>query len=389
MSLSNLYFRGCFEEPSDDQKEAIVKTCGIGDVIDKSCSKASINTCSMSIKQLFDEHPIYNPQKGLYKSWGDVEFPWQISNLTPNLLLSETEDKWGISQYRSVVAYREDSTVLLIEDDGYKVGLYKAKEDILAITGAFDYSKWDEVCHVETTEPAGVPSVEELLALYNLYELKFFDTEWGKYQAKWQDFLKCLTLQDCLDQNLSFEEIAGCSVKGPSVEMRNCLDFGSSDEWSNARIRRNFLYRAGDMVLVPGECGDTLCLYIALVDIPATSYIWDEYSGKDFAEFMYLSAANRAIGQKTKTWQRIYCSLTGHNKCLEYQRRKESALGYDVVQIGSLEHYVEVPAPYRLKSKSDSEPLDLKTNTGTPRRVLTDREIYDLDHDSYPYTTEC
>jgi hypothetical protein len=350
MTLSNLYFRGCFEQPSDDQKDAIEEAGGIAEVVDKSCSRASVNTCGMSIEQLFDMYSIYNPQKGLYKSWGDIEFPWQISNLTPNLLLSNSNNKWDIAQYRSIVAYQQNSLVLLIEDDGYRVGLYKAKQNILAITGAFDYSKWDRICQVETTVPAGLPSVKELLERYDFYELKLFDTEWGKYNRSWDEALKTQSLQSCVQQGLTLSDL------------QNCLDGRSSDEWDGARVRRDFFYRAGDIVLVGGECEDTICVYIARQDIPATEE---------------ALTAQAVFNPRSPLWQKIYCVPTGRNRCLEYQRKKEPALGYDVVEIGSKGHFVEVPVPYRLAPRTRT--LDEKVEIVPPPRVLTQAEINALN----------
>jgi hypothetical protein len=346
MTLSNLYFRGCFEQPSENQKDAVQEAGGIAEVVDKSCSRASVNTCGMSIKQLFDTYGIYNPQKGLYSSWGDIEFPWQISNLTPNLLLSETDSKWSIAQYRSVVAYKKDSMVLLIEDDGYKVSLYKAKQDIFSFDGAFDYSKWDKKCHVETTEPAGLPSVKELLALYSFYELKLFDSEWGKYQGSWDEAFKSQSLGSCISQGLTL------------ADLQNCLDLKSSDMWDNARIRREFFYRKSDTVLVAGECEDVICVYVAKQDIPATDEAF---------------RTQAVFNSRDPLWQKIYCISTGRNKCLEYQRQKEPELGYDVVEIGSKGHFVEMPVPYRLAPGIPT--LDEKVEIRTPPRVLTQAEI--------------
>ena len=346
MTLSNLYFRGCFEQPSENQRDAVEEAGGIAEVVDKSCSRASVNTCGVSIEQLFDTYSIYNPQKGLYRSWGDVEFPWQISNLTPNLLLSETDSKWSIAQYRSVVAYKKDSMVLLIEDDGYRVGLYKAKQDILSFDGAFDYSKWDKKCHIETTEPAGVPSVKELLALYDFYELKLFDSEWGKYHGTWDEAFKSQSLSSCIAQGLTL------------ADLQNCSDFKSSDEWDSARVRRDFFYRKSDIVLVAGECEDVICVYVAKQDIPSTDEAFK---------------AQAVFNPRDPLWQKIYCVPTGRNRCLEYQRRKDPELGYDVVEIGSKGHFVEMPVPYRLNPSTQT--LDEKVEVRTPPRVLTQAEI--------------
>ena len=201
MSLSNLYFRGCFEQPSDDQKlavESISSASVEGDVVDRNCSRDDINTCGISIERLFALYPIYNFQRGLYKSWGDIEFPWQITNLTPNLLVSGTDDRWKVSSYRSVVAYFPGDRVLYIEDDGYRVSLYSANEHIFAISGAFDYSKWTKICHIETTVPAGLPSLEFLRKRYPTFSLDLFDDTWGDYSALWSSSTYKPNLQACI-----------------------------------------------------------------------------------------------------------------------------------------------------------------------------------------------
>ncbi len=159
MTLSNLYFKGCFEEPSDDQKDAIEEAGGIGDVVDKSCSRSDTNSCGKSIKQLFDEYSFYDPQKGLYNSWGNIKFPWKISSLTPNLLISQTDDKWSVASYTTLFSYMTGAMILVIEDDGYVIALYRANQNISQANKAFDPTKWDKVCYVETTEPAGLPSI--------------------------------------------------------------------------------------------------------------------------------------------------------------------------------------------------------------------------------------
>lgn len=61
------------------------------DPVDPTDKCKDKNTCGISIKELFDTYPIYNTQKGLYKSWGDIEFLWQLEearlrDLTPKPL---------------------------------------------------------------------------------------------------------------------------------------------------------------------------------------------------------------------------------------------------------------------------------------------------------------
>jgi hypothetical protein len=715
MSLSNLYFRGCFEQPSDDQKQAVeqIPSAGVeGDVVDKSCSRDDINTCGISIERLFELYPIYNFQKGLYKSWGDIEFPWEISDLTANLLVSGTDDRWSVSTYHSIVAYFPGDRVLYIEDDGYRVSLYEANEHIFAISHAFDYSKWRKICHIQTTVPAGLPSLEFLRNRYPQFSLRLFDDEWGNYSEPWNESTYRPNLQACvadsdsvlrpqetfvgsvtaiqetynnlpvrgflyvpeipsptadvvvlyhgtistsgiaptdaarrfldivrdtrglnlgdkiifsvaypqdaipgwtqaqasalfpgigslstfaLGDNLRYaeasllwaknslnsyltendftkqssnvymfghsqgallvhrlnrlHEVAGvisnapgpidliarcrysenfdnesvsctkirnesgsvdtnpgayssvslqsylngtlsptlftqalddvtggewgfdqpramsevvengmrqcvncasytfryyangghdcfvrnaavqrdirffidnsgsmtepetrldeCLIDGgagansktlPSIsdaewysaglqntldsciknhgsfaDLEKCLKVKSSDRWDQARVKREFFYRKGDIVLVNGECEDTLCVFIALQDLRVTDYIWNKYSKLPFYDTIYLSAYDERDNRKTKVWQRIYCLDTGRNRCLEYQRRKEPSLGYDVVRIGSEGHFVELPIPYRLKPSIPD--LNDMAEMPTPPRVLTQEEI--------------
>jgi hypothetical protein len=345
MSLSNLYFRGCFERLSEDQKTAVEEAGGEGTVVDAGCSR-EVNTCGMSIDDLLNDYSFYSSQRGLYKSWGDIEFPWQISELTPNLLFSETNDKWGVATYRAVVAYAEGSRVLLVEEDGHRISLYEANEDIEAASRAFDRSKWTRICYIDTTIPAGIPTIEELRERYKRYSLKLMDQEWGSYDAEWDSGLFQQSLSVCYSPELT------------ATELEKCLRDNSSDKWKEARVRRQFFYREGDEVLVDGECGDAVCLYIAKQDIPATQETLESKSNFDHSD---------------PAWQRVYCVPTGVNRCLEYQREKDPALGYDVVQIGSKGHFVEVPVPYRLKPPTPS--LDERAELELPPRVLTQAEI--------------
>ena len=329
--------------------KSLRQTCVDGVVVDKSCSRESINTCGVSIDELFNTYPIYNPQKGLYKSWGDIEFPWEISGLTPNLLASQTDDKWNVATYRAIVAYPAGSKVLYIEEDGYRVSLYEANKNIAAISWAFDYSKWDKVCQIETTIPAGLPSIEELLERFDFYSLKLFDKEWGAYNAEWQEPLKQTTQANCLAQGLSF------------TDFEKCVRDLSTDEWDEARIRREFFYREGDMFISYGPCEDTLCLYIVTEDLSGTLENLEKY---------------KKFNPKAPFWQKFYCVSTGRNKCLEYQRRKEPIEGYDVVEIGSQGHYVEAPRPYKLNPREEEL---LAKSSGSSSVILTQNEIDILD----------
>lgn len=320
MSLSNLYFKGCFEDLSKEQKAALE---GVVDgIVDKSCGR-EVNTCGKTIKEIFDLYPIYDPQRGLFNTWGGIPFPWKISDLTENLDYASTDDKWRVASYRAKNAYLTGDKVIVIERDGYKICVYEALEDIPALSKAFKKDKWEEICCIETTIQAGLPSLEELKERFSYYGLEFYFKNWEDFASDWSNDL---------------EEPIG------------------DDKWNDAKIRREFFYREGDIVLVDGECEDVLCVFIALKDISATQEVYDEYVKFKPGEY----------------WQRIYCVYTGRNKCLEYER-KNTLPNYEVVPIGSKGHFVERPIPYNLAPPT-LNPEELAEITEPPK-VLTQAEI--------------
>jgi hypothetical protein len=326
MSLSNLYFKGCFNGLTDEQKSALEAIGAESAITDQSCNRENKNNCGRSAKELFDLYPIYDPQRGLFNTWGGIPFPWKISDLTENLDFSATDDKWRIGRYKSSVSYFTGDRVIILEKDGYEVVVYEALENIPSISKAFDSTKWERVCSVSTTEPLGLPTIEELQERFEYYSLEFYYKNWDEFTSDW------------------------------SVD----LSSPNSDHWADAKLKKEFFYREGDIVLVNPTCEDALCVYIAIKDIPATQEVYDEYSTFKMGEY----------------WQRIYCVGTGRNKCLEYER-KNNLSNYEVVEIGSEGHFVERPIPYALSPQSSL--LNEVVELGPEPKVLTQEEIDALE----------
>ena len=346
---------------NQDQADALADIGLNLDPISPTDSCKNKNSCGESIQELLDTYSFYSSQKGLYKSWGDIEFPWQISNLTPNLLSSSTDDRWRVSSYHAINAYFTGDRVLYIEDDGYKLCLYEANQDIVALSGPFDRTKWDQVCCVETTIPVGLPTIEELRERYKAYALDLFLTEWGEFDSNWNAPLYETIVQDCTATSNTLDELEKC------IKVKSELH--SNDKWQQAQIRRDFFYEVGDYVIIDGVCGDTVCLYINIVPIPAT-----EENSEKFKNFS-------AIVDGVKYWDKLYCVSTGKNKCLEPQRTRDLP-NYQLVQLGSEGHYAEQPIPYYdLKGKKlceEFETLDDQAQSPAPR-VLTQEEIDALE----------
>ena len=346
MSTSNLFFKGCFSELTEEQKAAVEAVSAEGDLVDESCARET-NTCGKTISQLFDEYELYDFQRGvLYKSWGDVEFPWQLRETTNNLNYDETRDEWGVATYIGLTAYYTGDRVLYIEDDGYEISLYDANENIPAPAGPLDRTKWTKVCSIQSPEPVKLPSIEELIATYQFYHLKEYLEDWGEAESTWN--------QDLTPRN--------------------------SDEWDDYKIRRDFFYKVGDFALVEAECSDAFCLWINIRNIPVT----DENLVK-FAKFS-------PIVDGIRYWEKIYCVNSGQNKCLGPQSDRNLD-NYQFVQIGSEGHYVEQPIPnYKLKGnyicdQDNFETLGEAAQIRT-QRVLTQDEINALGAINYAVTVQ-
>lgn len=352
MEDSTLFSRGCCNNITEKQLKSLSQACISTKVVDSAECKNQLNTCGMSVEELLNTYELYNPQKGLYKKWGDIPFSWEVNEFTSNLDVLGTNDKWQVSEYKALLAYSPGDRVLVIEEDGYELSLYEAISEVAVFPAILDKSKWEKICSIKTSTPVGVPTIEELYSSFELYNPSQFYSSWGEFDLDWDEQLKQQSLQECLNDNPS----------ATLAELEKCIDERrkSTDEWSKARKKKDFLYRQGDIFLVLGECEDSLCVYAVVEDVPATNEIFDKY--REFKPSPY--------------WGKLYCLSTGENKCLGPQRTKTPEQGYELVEIGSKGHYVEFPIPYLLAPKEQT--LDEKTQKTAPV-VLTPREIEVLD----------
>jgi hypothetical protein len=266
-----------------------------------------------------------------------------------------------VSKYREFIAYFPGDRVLLIEEDGYELAVYEALENVFSIAGPFEYSKWNKVCSVKTTIPVGLPTADFLRETYDIYSIDYFYKEWENVESTWSEEVYNTSLQNCLNPLISNIQ-----------DLEKCVKNSGTDVWKEARVRKQFFYRRGDFFLTEGTCGDTVCLWTVISDVPATIENYEKLL--NFAPNDY--------------WRRLYCVKTGVNKCTSYNRNKTPELGYEVVQIGSLGNFVEVPIPYKLNRQFEIEDLDKKKEPEPNPIILTDRQIFDLEHNIYPYTTE-
>ena len=177
------------------------------------------------------------------------------------------------------IAYDTGNRVLFVEEDGYKVVLKEALEFVESTVAGLDETKWQTLCSIIVAD-----RYEPLDAffIYNKYtELNTSQTydAWAEAATNWD------------------------SVPG---------------SWGSPGMVKPHLYSVGDVYFKLSNCDDVICLYVVTGNI-------------DTPEEIYSNSV------------RLHCAGTGFQKCVGYKRSKRPVDTYQVVQVGSKEHYVEVP----------------------------------------------
>lgn len=316
------------------------------------------NSCGVPVEELLETYSFYSTQKGIYKSWGDIIFPWDIiSGPVTNLNISETDNKWRITSYKANNAYFIGERVLLIENDGFELSLFEALAPVPAISGPFDRSKWNKLCSVKTTIPVGLLSIEELKKRYEFFSLESFLKKWGEVDSKWSAELYNKVYTDCLALYTDLSDIEKC--------VKEANPTSSNDEWEEYKLKKTNFYEVGDYILTEGPCKDNLCLYINVRAIPVSEENFELHR-------VFSPVVNGVV-----YWEKVYCVTTGVNKCLGPQSKRDLP-NYQLVQIGSEGHYVEQPLPfYELQGKklyAEYETLNEYSEAPQPK-VLTQEEI--------------
>jgi hypothetical protein len=207
------------------------------------CLCQVVNTCGSDI---LSEYDLYDPYAGRFlTTWGEFDLPW-----------SDTDQAWKTAVYNKTNGYVEGDRVVYPAEYGTLLLLLEANQDVPVPVGALDPSKWTEICRIRTTDLSYLPSYAELLTRYKYYDNSLYLESWSEFSSSWSS---ALTDQD-------------------------------SDVWSDAKIRKELLYVAGDVVLYDSGCSDYTCVYVALSDVPALAV-----PGPPPPPY----------------WQRLYCVPTG------------------------------------------------------------------------------
>jgi hypothetical protein len=113
MGDSILFSRGCCNNITEKQLKSLRQACISDTIVDSDECKRRLNTCGMSIEELFNEYDLYD----------------------------------------SLIAYSPGDRVLVNEPNGYELSLYEAIEEISTPPEILDPSKWEKICSIKTTLP--------------------------------------------------------------------------------------------------------------------------------------------------------------------------------------------------------------------------------------------
>ena len=182
--------------------------------------------------------------------------------------------------------------VLFIEDEGYSVTLRQANTEIYTFIQAVQLQYWEVICEIKLETKYENRTLFDLVRGYEPYKPRFF-------AQTWSDFGKTWALSDY--------------------------------NWSSPSYKKQLFYMAGDKFRTLGPCEETMCVYLVTKDIEVTD---DRI--KTHATFV----------SDSEHWVKILCIETGFNSCLGYQRKNHPADLYEVVNMGSDCHSVEVPIDY-------------------------------------------
>lgn len=133
------------------------------DIADRSCTSPALNTCERDAYAVISAYGLYDPDKGQYSRWGDIEVAWGSS--PPG-----KDSRWGFAAFISPVSYFEGDLAVRIEDEGYRVVVYEAVSDLPAFPGLFNPADWSVFCEIRTTDPVLLPTYPELIALYDPFD---------------------------------------------------------------------------------------------------------------------------------------------------------------------------------------------------------------------------
>jgi hypothetical protein len=231
--------------------------------IDFTCQLT--NTCG---RDLLPEHELYDPYAGRsISTWGKFNLAWD-----------ESDFNWKNASYNEEFGYRQGDRVVYPAEDGYLLILYEAAEDIPPPVGVFDESKWTEICRVQVSELDYLPSYAELAVKYPYYDSSLYLESWSEFSANWSENLASL----------------------------------DNDIWSEAKIKKEFLYREGDVVLYDSRCKDHTCVFIAAQDVPAVEEV---------------------LIPAPPYWQRLFCVKNGN--AYDCGKIKKCGYGRKLVSLSS------------------------------------------------------
>jgi len=126
-------------------QESALSAVGITLVSDTSCGSTELNTCKLDANKVIDLYGIYDPDKGDYYTWESIDSDWSLLN-----------SNWSEVVYISPYSYSVGDLAAVVEDQGYRVVVYRSLENLPVFPGLFNPSKWSIQCEVVVSDSINI-----------------------------------------------------------------------------------------------------------------------------------------------------------------------------------------------------------------------------------------
>lgn len=127
------------------------------DIVNNRCRVN--NTCGRSVKDILADPDLtlYDPQKKFYTTWGNSAVPWSDESDDP---------RWGFASFVAVYSYAQGTKIAYLGNNGHRLYIYQALENVEVLPGDLDLTKWVELCYIDSHEQIIINSYDYLVNKY-------------------------------------------------------------------------------------------------------------------------------------------------------------------------------------------------------------------------------
>lgn len=178
MGKAKLFISGCCNTLTDKQRLSIRQLCLSDDVLDSSACRKEVNNCGEGLDKILENTPFF-PLRGI---------GFNVERLD-----------WEEVPVVNSIPFIRGERVIKIEDGGYALVVYKAREDFQCVPSLFIPSQWEEVCGTRLVKQFILPSTNLLTNSYVTYLLENPSTLSDEYYYLVGDVVINSEVDECTD----------------------------------------------------------------------------------------------------------------------------------------------------------------------------------------------